>query len=81
MSTSEYDRESIVDPIFTVQELRDSIPPHCFDRNTFTSLRYLLMDNLLVLSLLYIGVMINKLEFPVFFEVIIWSAYSMVQVC
>ena len=38
-------------PDYTIKELRDAIPSHCFRRDTFHSLSYVLHDVILVASL------------------------------
>lgn len=79
-ATSPHPREELVDPPFSIQELRDCIPAHCFDRNTFTSLRHLATDLAIVGVLLWIGAWLHfQANLPTWLALIVWPVYALVQ--
>ncbi|KAI7867552.1 delta-12-fatty acid desaturase [Spinellus fusiger] len=62
-------------PEFTVKEIRDAIPAHCFQRDTFRSLTYVLHDILFVGLLVYAASHIDALPISAVFRFGLWVAY------
>jgi omega-6 fatty acid desaturase (delta-12 desaturase) len=60
-------------PSFTLKELRDSIPPHLFDKSLLVSAFYVLMNLLACSALFYASTYIDLL--PMFLAVGAWPAY------
>ncbi|KAI7863541.1 delta-12 fatty acid desaturase [Spinellus fusiger] len=69
------EKESVALPEFTVKEIRDAIPAHCFQRDTFRSFTYVLHDILFVGLLVYAASHIDALPIPAVFRFGLWVAY------
>ncbi|KAL3419039.1 fatty acid desaturase [Phlyctema vagabunda] len=66
-------------PEYTMKDIHDAIPSHCFDRSTLVSLLYVLRDMFFVVSLMCIAAtQIPKLENSTF-RTLGWLAYSFCQ--
>ncbi|KAI9006276.1 fatty acid desaturase-domain-containing protein [Phycomyces nitens] len=65
-------------PEFTIKEIRDSIPAHCFERNTFRSFSYVLHDLCFVALWAYCASWIDVMSSG-FTRVILWSTYGVLQ--
>ncbi|KAJ3033091.1 Delta(12)-fatty-acid desaturase [Rhizophlyctis rosea] len=60
-------------PAFTLKQVRESIPAHCFKRDNLTSFSYVLHDVTLMSVLLYAATRIGEL--PVWAQFIAWPLY------
>ncbi|KAI8393705.1 fatty acid desaturase-domain-containing protein [Radiomyces spectabilis] len=58
-------------PNFTIKEIREAIPAHCFKRDTFRSFTYVLHDLTIMFSLGYLATFIDRIPSPV----LRWSAW------
>lgn len=65
-------------PTYTMKEIRDAIPAHCFERDTLRSLSYVLRDLAFVAILLAIGTQIPLLQFKPL-RVVAWAVYAFCQ--
>ncbi|KAI9011909.1 delta-12-fatty acid desaturase [Phycomyces nitens] len=65
-------------PDFTIKEIRDAIPAHCFRIDTFRSFGYVLHDFIFVALLMYGASKIDTLSSP-YIRFILWTAYSVLQ--
>ena len=80
-ATSPHPREELTTPPFSVQELRDCIPAHCFERSNLTSFTYLAVDLLIVSFFFVVGAWLHfKANMPFWLAVIVWPIYALVQV-
>jgi len=68
-------------PPFTLQDLRNAIPAHCFQRNTWTSLRYTFVDLAIAAALFASTAYINHPALPWFAPYILWPIYWVCQGC
>jgi omega-6 fatty acid desaturase (delta-12 desaturase) len=66
---------------FTYQQLKDAVPKHCFERNTFTSLLYTFVDLAIATALFYASSFINHPVLPWFAPYILWPIYWACQGC
>ncbi|EDQ86615.1 uncharacterized protein MONBRDRAFT_38302 [Monosiga brevicollis MX1] len=64
-------------PPFTLGQLKAAIPPHCFERNLFTSMRYVFQDLAGVATLYYLSTFIDQL--PSFAGLFLWPLYWYLQ--
>ncbi|KAI8333375.1 delta-12-fatty acid desaturase [Chlamydoabsidia padenii] len=65
-------------PDFTIKEIRDAIPAHCFRRDTFKSFTYVFHDVAIILALGYAATYIDTLSsLPA--RVALWSLYWIAQ--
>ncbi|KAF9398101.1 Fatty acid oxidation complex subunit alpha, partial [Mortierella sp. AD011] len=65
-------------PDFTIKEIRDVIPPHCFDRSGLRSLSHVAID-LTYMSLLFLAAsQIDKVENPLI-RYLAWPVYWVLQ--
>lgn len=66
-------------PEYTIKDVHDAIPPHCFRPNTLLSIYYILRDVAIVISLAYIAVT----QFPAIqnqsLRTLAWTIYSFCQ--
>jgi len=67
---------------FTIKDLRDAVPAHCFERSLLKSLTYLVSDIVAISALLYIGHYFNShispnTSWP--FAILFWSVMWFVQ--
>ncbi|ORY01405.1 hypothetical protein K493DRAFT_312457 [Basidiobolus meristosporus CBS 931.73] len=69
--------KSFQPPNFTIKELRDAVPAHCFERDTFRSFTYVVVDVSIVMLLFYAATFIDTL--PVALRYIAWPVYWFVQ--
>ncbi|BFZ58032.1 hypothetical protein PYCC9005_005090 [Savitreella phatthalungensis] len=67
-------------PDYTMKEIYDAIPEHCFERSAIRSLSYVARDLVLVLAIGYAATYIHLLpSFPL--RAAAWLAYAVVQGC
>lgn len=67
-------------PTFTLMELKNAIPPHCFERSMVKSLGYLMGDILTIALLLCCSYFILEHQFvPPSFTVIAYPVYWLIQ--
>ncbi|CAG7833707.1 unnamed protein product [Allacma fusca] len=67
-------------PPFTLKELRDAIPPHCFERSTALALLYTVHNVGMCAALFYCSTWIGHLPFlPSWTSWVLWPAYWFVQ--
>eukprot|EP01133_Synstelium_polycarpum_P015956 gene15956-18970_t len=65
-------------PNFTIKEIRDAIPPHCFERDTLRSLSYVAHDFFFIAVLAFLATYIDTFSsFPV--RAVLWIAYWIAQ--
>jgi len=65
---------------FTIKELRDVIPAHCFERSALRSGSYLLVDFLCIAGMFYIATLIDSYSPNVWLSyLILWPAYWFTQ--
>lgn len=74
-----YGREFVL-PDFTIKEIYEAIPEHCFERNTITSLSYVIRDLSLVACLGYAATFIQQIP-SLSLRVLAWTAYTVTQGC
>lgn len=66
-------------PDFTIKELRDAIPAHCFERSTLRSLSYVLRDLILVGTNFYLAsTYIPKVD-NLYIRIVLWGLYTVAQ--
>lgn len=74
-------REELTTPPFSVQELRDCVPAHCFVKSNAISFTYLAVDLAIVTALLFVGAFLHfQANMPTWLAVIVWPIYFLVQV-
>lgn len=73
-----YERE-FQPPTFTIKEIREAIPAHCFQRNTLHSLAWVAHDLLWAAGLGYAASFIDGAGFPSVLKWSLWSAYWVAQ--
>jgi len=66
-------------PKFTLKTIKDAIPAHCFKRNLWKSLSYLLSDLLVVCVLFYLSTWIGHPSLPAWSKYILWPIYWYAQ--
>ncbi|KAH6584584.1 hypothetical protein BASA50_009368 [Batrachochytrium salamandrivorans] len=64
-------------PPFTLKQVRDAIPAHCFERDTLRSFSYIVHDLVLVVALFYAATYIHML--PLWYQIAAWPAYWFAQ--
>ncbi|KYQ93295.1 hypothetical protein DLAC_05959 [Tieghemostelium lacteum] len=65
-------------PNFTIKELRDAVPKHCFERDTLRSMYFVAHDFTLISILFYLATFINTFQWlPV--RMVMWVAYWICQ--
>ncbi|KAJ2989094.1 hypothetical protein HDV02_005179, partial [Globomyces sp. JEL0801] len=64
-------------PTFTLKQVREKIPAHCFKSNVFISLGYVLMDLSLITGLVYFATLIDT--FPDYLYWPAWTFYWIAQ--
>lgn len=73
-------REELTTPPFSVQELRDCVPAHCFVKSNTISFTYLAVDLAIVTALLFVGAFLHfQANMPTWLAVIVWPIYFLVQ--
>ena len=74
---------SYVPPSFTIKELRDVIPSHCFERNGFRSSLHVLEDVILLIAfgtgIWLLNGWLDAQAAPLWTKVAAWAVYSYVQ--
>lgn len=65
-------------PTFTMKEIRDAIPSHCFRRDTQRSLSYLFHDIGLIVLLGILASYIDTFKF-VYVRILLWIVYWIAQ--
>ena len=65
-------------PDFTIKEIRDAIPSHCFRRDTFRSFTYVIHDFAIIAVLGYLATFIDQLHSPIL-RLLLWSLYWTAQ--
>ncbi|KAJ6638959.1 Omega-6 fatty acid desaturase, endoplasmic reticulum [Pseudolycoriella hygida] len=67
-------------PQFTLTELRNAIPPHCFERSMLKSFGYLALDIVIISSLLCCSyILFEQLSLPLYCQLIGYPIYWFVQ--
>lgn len=74
-----YGREFVL-PDFTIKEIYEAIPEHCFERSTIRSLSYVVRDLFLVACIGYAATFIPQLP-STSLRVLAWTAYVICQGC
>jgi omega-6 fatty acid desaturase / acyl-lipid omega-6 desaturase (Delta-12 desaturase) len=72
-STTKFELDYIP-PSFTIKELRQVIPPHCFERDTLKSFSYVFKDLAVIGALAYSATFIDS-HLPFALQLIAWPAY------
>lgn len=65
-------------PNFTIKEIRDAIPAHCFRRDTFRSFTYVLHDAVIIAILAYMASFIDTIP-NVYARIALWPLYWICQ--
>ncbi|KAI9306905.1 fatty acid desaturase-domain-containing protein [Cunninghamella echinulata] len=65
-------------PDFTIKEIRDAIPAHCFQRDTFRSFTYVFHDFAFAIALAYGATFIDQLPNPAT-RLALWALYWVAQ--
>eukprot|EP00599_Poterioochromonas_sp_BG-1_P009902 CAMPEP_0173144552 /NCGR_PEP_ID=MMETSP1105-20130129/7293_1 /TAXON_ID=2985 /ORGANISM="Ochromonas sp., Strain BG-1" /LENGTH=444 /DNA_ID=CAMNT_0014058239 /DNA_START=127 /DNA_END=1461 /DNA_ORIENTATION=+ len=75
----DYDRPTnlpLQPPKFTLKDIKDAIPSHCFERNLLTSLSHLLSDLVIVAIFGYLATWIGNVSFlPAWSPYVLWPVY------
>lgn len=80
-ATTPHPREELTSPPFSIQELRDCIPAHCFVKSNLISFTYLAVDLVIVTALLFVGAYMHfQLNMPWYVAIFVWPLYALVQV-
>jgi len=66
-------------PTFTLNDIRNSIPAHCFKRNLWTSLSHLISDLSIIAILAYLATYINSPVLPSWAKYVLWPIYIYAQ--
>eukprot|EP00842_Homolaphlyctis_polyrhiza_P005791 jgi/Hompol1/6212/HPOL_004904-RA len=66
-----------VPPPFTLKDVRDAVPAHCFKRNTFYSMLYVVHDLAIASALFYAALFIPSL--PLIAQCVAWPLYWIAQ--
>lgn len=86
-TTEEIKQEPVIDeaiergweiPDFTIKEIRDAIPAHCFRRDTFRSFTYVFHDVAILVGLAYLASWIDHIPSAIA-RVLLWLAYWIAQ--
>jgi omega-6 fatty acid desaturase (delta-12 desaturase) len=64
-------------PNFTIKEIRDAVPAHCFRRDTFKSFTYVLHDGILIAILVYLATFIDSAAW--YLRAPLWMLYWTAQ--
>ncbi|RKP24202.1 fatty acid desaturase-domain-containing protein [Syncephalis pseudoplumigaleata] len=74
---------TFVPPTFSIKELRDAVPSHCFQRNAWRSSRYVLEDIVLIAlfatSIWWVDGWLDAQAAPLWTKVVAWAIYAFVQ--
>jgi fatty acid desaturase len=66
-------------PGYTMKEIYDAIPPHCFHSSTLRSLSYVLRDFAISITLVYFAAKYIPLIQNIYLRVPAWTAYTVCQ--
>lgn len=66
-------------PKFTLKDIRDAIPKHCFERNMLTSFSHLFSDLAIIATLGYLATYINSPYLPAWSPYVLWPLYWYAQ--
>lgn len=66
-------------PTFTMKEIHDAIPPHCFKPSVLRSMAYVVRDYFYLSALIYLAVTYIPLLPNVYLRFAAWAAYTTVQ--
>ncbi|KAI9262137.1 fatty acid desaturase-domain-containing protein [Phascolomyces articulosus] len=66
-------------PNFTIKEIRNAVPSHCFERNTFRSFTYLIRYVFLVATTVCAALYIDSILLSRATRLILWSVYWVAQ--
>lgn len=66
-------------PKFTLKEIRDAIPKHCFERNMLTSFTHLFSDLAIIATFGYLATYINSPLLPAWARYVLWPIYWFAQ--
>jgi omega-6 fatty acid desaturase (delta-12 desaturase) len=66
-------------PTFTMKEIHDAIPPHCFKPSVLRSMAYVFRDYFYLATLIYLAVTYIPLLPNVYLRFAAWTAYTTVQ--
>jgi omega-6 fatty acid desaturase (delta-12 desaturase) len=66
-------------PTFTMKEIHDAIPPHCFKPSVLRSMAYVVRDYFYLATLIYLAVTYIPLLPNVYLRFAAWAAYTTVQ--
>lgn len=66
-------------PTFTLETIIKAIPPHCFERSLFTSLKHLAADLFLIAVIGYLGSWIGSPFLPAWSSFLLWPLYWYTQ--
>jgi len=66
-------------PKFTMADIRNSIPAHCFKRNLWISLSHLISDLSIIAVLAYLATYINTPAVPTWAKYVLWPLYCYAQ--
>ncbi|KAK7203987.1 fatty acid desaturase-domain-containing protein [Myxozyma melibiosi] len=70
--------EDFVPPQFTIKDILDAIPKHCFERSFFRSFAHVLRDFVYIALLFYAATHIQYID-SLALRVLCWAAYGFVQ--
>jgi len=68
-------------PNFTIGDIKNAIPKHCFERSLITSFGHLIHDLVLISLLVYAATYIGHPALPSWTKYILWPAYWYMQGC
>ena len=69
------------DPPFTLKQLKDAIPTHCFKRSLVKSLMYVAFDFAVVFLLYSAAMWLYNSSSPVYVQCVLWPVYWITQSC
>jgi len=69
----------LVPPTFTLKDIRDAIPAHCFERNMLTSFTHLFSDLAIIFAFGYLATYINSPFLPSWSAFVLWPLYWFAQ--
>lgn len=75
---TENDSPSFSLPTYTMKNIHDAIPPHCFKRFSLLSLSYIIRDFLFVFTLATVATQIERLP-SYYLRAISWNVYAFLQ--
>jgi len=66
-------------PKFTLNQIREAIPAHCFERNFFTSMKHLISDLSIIAIFGYLATWIDSPVLPSYASYLLWPIYWYAQ--